>query len=265
MEHPRLDKKTYSVWPSLNEVLNATPAYDWLNNKCQQYALTLSLSYTAEGDTFGEAVNFSVFDIAERIRNLDNDNCSYWYIVHDMDKYTDGDAPDKEQVGKLKPAHIHLVVDFHRELRAYSVLRKICRLFGSNPDMNENPAEYPDLPVFVAEDVQGVQMVRLNPWLNIKPVKNLTPTLAYLTHETPEAEKAGKMKYPHLSVISNDKDTFECAVQLVKQGQIVLTPANLISIVRQCNYSCSKVLLMLGVERYQLYRMIIRDLIQERV
>lgn len=260
---PRI--KTRPAWVSLNKFLEVNPSFEWLNTKCQQFALTLSLRYRGDCETFpdnGGDTQFTILDCAERL-GFDEEGCSYWWIVHDKDKYTGKDAPSPEDVGKLKPAHVHLVLDFHREVRAYKVLRLVCRFFGSNPRQLENPAEFPDLPVFVSENIEGVEFLGLNPWLNIKPVNNLTPALAYLTHETPEAKEAGKFQYPHMSVISNDPDTFDSAVKLVNQGKSVLTPANLIAIVRACDRKPSRILTLLGLKAYNAYRNIIKDLIVE--
>lgn len=265
MSSPRIN--TRPMWGSLANFLKFCPSYDWLNNKARQYALTLSLRYRGDCETFpdnGGETQFTILDCAERLR-FDEEGCTYWWIVHDKDKYTGVDAPTPEEVGKLKPAHIHIVLDFHREVRAYKVLRLVCRYFGTNPRQLENPAEFPDLPVFVSEEVDGVEFLQLNPWLNIKPVNNLVGMLAYITHETKEAKEAGKFQYPHSSVISNDIETFESAIKLVAEGKAVLTPANLISIVRQCNRRVSAILTMIGVDNYNAYRNIIKDLIAEGV
>lgn len=236
---------------------------EWLNSKCQQYALTLSCFYRGERDTYGEnGTTFDRIKIIERLRLLDYEGCTYWHILHDEDKYTKEDAPTPEEVGRLKPAHFHLVIDFHREVRAYTCLRLVCRLFGLNPDQNENPAESPDLPVFV--ELEDERIV-LNPWLSIKPLRNLVGMLAYIVHETKEAREAGKILYPHIRVCTNDMETFESACTLASLGIEHITASNLISLVRVCDYKTNRILTMLGIKGYLSYRMIIRDLIQERM
>lgn len=248
-------------WVSCGEFIEEKPIFEWLSSKCQQYALTLSCFYRGDNETYGR--NGKTFDwltIVERLRLLDYEGCTYWYILHDEDKYTSEDAPSPEEIGRLKPAHIHLVVDFHREVRAYTAMRLICRLFGENPEQNQNPAECPDMPVFVFDGGEDI----LNPWLNIKPLRNLMGMLPYIVHETREAKDAGKTHYNHNRVVSNDAETFESACTLNAEGILNLTPSNLIHLVRLCDYKTSKILNLLGIKDYLAMRMIIRDLQQER-
>lgn len=248
-------------WVSCGEFIEDNPTFEWLSSKCQQYALTLSCFYRGENETYGpNGKTFEWLTIVERLRLLDYEGCTYWYILHDEDKYIAEDAPSPEEVGRLKPAHVHLVVDFHREVRAYTAMRLICRLFGCNPDQNANPAEYPDLPVFVLGD----EGYRVNPWLNIKPLRNLVGMLAYIVHETRECKDKGKAHYLHNRVVSNDIETFESACTLNAQGIQNITPSNLIHLVRACDYKTSKILNLLGIKDYLSLRVIIRDLQQER-
>lgn len=253
-------------WVSCGEFVEENPTFEWLSSKCQQYALSLSCFYRGDNDTYGShGKTFDWLTIVERLRLLDYEGCTYWYILHDEDKYTAEDAPDPAEIGRLKPAHIHLVVDFHREVRAYTAMRLICRLFGQNPEQNQNPAECPDVPVFVERPLSYGEENILNPWLNIKPLRNLVGMLAYIVHETRECKEKGKTHYLHNRVVSNDIETFESACTLNAQGIQNITPSNLIHLVKICDYKTSKILNLLGINDYLSLRMIIRDLQQERM
>lgn len=250
---------------SVRSAIAENAGFEWLEKKCQVFALTLPCLYNAESQTFHEeGTIFDQYEIMFRLVHLEDLGRPYWYIVHCDDRYTEKDAPSPDLIGRLKPAHIHIVVDFQREIRASSVLAYFRRWFGTDPDGNMcNPAEYPDIPLFVHEWTDGVPTLKVNPWLSIKPVQNMTGALAYLCHRTPQAKEDGKFVYPVANVQTNDRDMLEGAIRLCEEGRTAITASNLLHFVEVCDGSCSKLVSLLGLKAYQSFRPVIKDLVDE--
>lgn len=168
--------------------------------------------------------------------------CRIWYIVHDKDEYE----------GKLKVAHVHFVIDFHRKRRWNVAFREICECFGFPHEVDAY--ELDGSPIM--DEESGKQVRKLNPWLTMSACCSPIGAIRYLVH----ADDKDKHQYPFTDIVTNDSAMAKMCM-LCESGS--LTSDVLASLVWECRANTRAIMCLMGLEYFQKYNAVIKMLISQ--
>ncbi len=203
------------------------PQYkNFLGQRSKRWALVVDC-VEKDGNT-----SLSKKDVEDFCKHYSN-AISFWFIVHDRDVKEDGTKA---------LTHYHIILEYGVSVRASTLLT----------------AFYTYCNTWIIRKVllDGQEVLTLNPWLNIEPVKNLWGALRYLVH----ADNLEKFPYSIDEVISNEPQRFETAIAL----QDGLTADNLLYLYAdKCNFSRLGLMSALGLDLYKKYRPLLDDIDNE--